>query len=36
VGHYLGLFKLLRLADRDYEQILEHNPQRLFGFAPAS
>jgi uncharacterized protein len=36
VGHYLGLFKLLRLADQDFQRIVEHNPRRLFGSALAS
>jgi uncharacterized protein len=36
VGHFLELFKLLRLSDADFEQIVEHNPRRLFGSALTS
>lgn len=36
VGHFFGMFKLLRLPDQELEQILDRNPRRLFGLAPSA
>ena len=35
-GYRLGLLNLLRLPDRDYQQITVHNPRRLLGSALAA